>query len=126
MFHYPLLSAVVGSGLNLVFLSVLIVLSWWRFFSPPPPEDDLDDLFAEEDDLKARSDDLGDEVKVKEDDLEEDEIAREKAVLKKVGDGEEDFQILSKGVEELSKGHGDDLDLNPEAKVKDWVEKKLD
>ena len=32
MFHYPLTSAVVGSSLNMILLSVLFILSWYRFF----------------------------------------------------------------------------------------------
>jgi hypothetical protein len=32
MFHYPLTSAVFGSSLNMILLSVLVLLSWYRFF----------------------------------------------------------------------------------------------
>ncbi len=32
MFQYPLTSAVFGSSLNMILLSVLVLLSWYRFF----------------------------------------------------------------------------------------------
>jgi hypothetical protein len=38
MFHYPLTSAILGSSLNMILLSVLFLLSWYRFFLPRDEE----------------------------------------------------------------------------------------
>lgn len=40
MFRYPVISAFIGSGLNLVFLGSVILLSWFRFFSGAPSSDE--------------------------------------------------------------------------------------
>ena len=45
MFHYPMTSAVLGSSLNMILLSVLFILSWFRFFLP---RDEALDKFSEQ------------------------------------------------------------------------------
>ena len=40
MFYYPVISAVVGTSLNMTFLSLVILLSWFRFFSGPDEDED--------------------------------------------------------------------------------------
>lgn len=40
MFNYPLISAFIGSSLNMMFLSAIILLSWYRFFSPKLKDED--------------------------------------------------------------------------------------
>ena len=43
MFRYPVISAFIGSGLNLIFLSSIILLSWVRFFSSAQTEEQEED-----------------------------------------------------------------------------------
>ena len=49
MFYYPVISALVGTSLNMLFLCTVILLSWLRFFSGPEEYDDEDELEVESD-----------------------------------------------------------------------------